>query len=170
MVDDMLARGVIQPSVSAWSSPIVLVPKKDGDVRFCVDYRRLNSITRKDVYPLPRIDDILDTLGETCYFSTLDLCSGYWQIELDPESRPKSAFVTHRGLHEFVRLPFGLCNGPSTFQRLMEIVLSDLVWKNCFVYIDVLVCSKTFDYHLCHLQGVFKRLRIAKSQKVFATL
>ena len=162
MVDDMLARGVIQPSASAWSSPIVLVPKKNGDLRFCVDYRRLNKVTRKDVYPLPRIDDILDTLGGTRYFSSLDLCSGYWQIELDPESRPKSAFVTHRGLHEFVRLPFGLCNGPSTFQRLMEIVLSGLAWKNCFVYIDdVLVCSQTFDDHLAHLQQVFDRLRSA---------
>jgi hypothetical protein len=120
MVDEMLAQGVIQPSVSAWSSPVVLVPKKDGTSRFCVDYRRLNGVSRKDVYPLPRIDDIFDTLGDTKYFSSLDLCSGYWQIELEPESRPKSAFVTHRGLHKFIRLPFGLCNGPSTFQRLME--------------------------------------------------
>ena len=162
MVDEMLAQGVIQPSVSAWSSPVVLVPKKDGTSRFCVDYRRLNGVSRKDVYPLPRINDILDTLGETKYFSSLDLCSGYWQIELHPESRPKSAFVTHRGLHEFVRLPFGLCNGPSTFQRLMEVVLSGLVWDSCFVYIDdVLVCSRTFEEHLEHLRQVFARLREA---------
>ena len=124
MIEDMLSRGVIQSSSSPWSSPIVLVPKKDGSVRFCIDYRRLNGVTRKDVYPLPRIDDILDTLGTSQYFSSLDLCAGYWQIELEPESCPKSAFVTHRGLHEFVRLPFGLCNGPSTFQRLMEVVLN----------------------------------------------
>ena len=111
------------------------------------------------MYPLPRIDDILDTLGETKYFSSLDLCSGYWQIELHPDSRPKSAFVTHRGLHEFVRLPFGLCNGPSTFQRLMEVVLSGLVWNNCYVYIDdVLVCSRTFEEHL---GLVFERMRSA---------
>ena len=122
MVDEMLDQGIIQPSVSPWSSPIVLVPKKDGSSRFCVDYRRLNSGSRKDVYLLPRIDDILDTLGQTKFFSSLDLCSGYWQIEMHPDSRPKTAFVTHRGLHEFVRLPFGLCNGPSTFQRLMEVV------------------------------------------------
>ena len=95
-----------------------MVPKKDGDVRFYVDYRRLNNVSTKDVYPLPRIDDGIDTLGETRYFSSLDLCSGYWQIELHPESTPKSAFVTHCDLHEFVQLPFGLCNGPSTFQRL----------------------------------------------------
>ena len=162
MVDELLAQGVIQPSVSAWSSPVVLVPKKDGTSRFCVDYRRLNGVSRKDVYPLPQVDDIFDTLGDTKYFSSLDLCSGYWQIELDPESRPKSTFVTHRGLHEFVRLPFGLCNGPSTFQRLMEVVLSGLVWDSCFVYIDdVLVCSRTFEEHLQHLRQVFTRLREA---------
>ena len=88
IVDEMLAQGVIQPSVSAWSSPVVLVPKKDGTSHFCIDYRLLNGV-RKDVYPLPRIDDILDMLGETKYFSSLDLCSGYWQIELHPDCRPK---------------------------------------------------------------------------------
>ena len=119
-------------------------------------------MSRKDVYPLPRIDDILDTLGEMKYFSSLDLCSGYWQIELHPDSWPKSAFVTHRGLHEFVQLPFGLCNSPSTFQRLMEVVLSGLVWDSCFVYIDdVLECSRTFEEHLELLRQVFARLREA---------
>ena len=138
---------------------MVLVPKKDGSLRFCIDYRRLNGVTSKDVYPLPRIDDILDTLGTSQYFSSLDLCAGYWQIVLEPDARPKSAFMTHRGLHEFVRLPFGLCNGPSTFQRLMEVVLNGLVWSTCFVYIDdVLVCSKTFDEHLKHLNEIFARL------------
>ena len=158
--------------MSPWSSPIVLVPKKDGSSRFCVDYRRLNSVSRKDVYPLPRIDDILDTLGQTKFFSSLDLCSGYWQIEMHPDSRSKTAFVTQPGFHEFVRLPFGLCNGPSTFQRLMEVVLNGLVWDSCFVYIDdVLVCSRTFDAHLRHLEQVFQRLREAnlklKPQKCF---
>ena len=114
------------------------------------------------MYPLPCIDDILDTLGETKYFSSLDLGSGYWQIELHPESRPKSAFVTHHGLHELARLPFGLCNGPSTFQRLMEVVLSGLVWNSCFVYMDdALVCSRTSEEHLEHLRQVFERLREA---------
>ena len=162
MVAEMEVRGVIQPSVSPWASPIVLVPKKDGSTRFCVDYRRLNAITRKDVYPLPRIDDILDTLGQSKYFSTLDLSAGYWQIELDPKSKEKSAFTTHCGLFEFNRMPFGLCNAPATFQRLMQSVLAGLEGRICFVYIDdILVCSRTFEEHLSHLKQVFDRLRQA---------
>ena len=93
LIDDMQQRGVIQPSASAWASPIVIVPKKDGTSRFCVDFRRVNAVTKKDVYPLPRIDDILDTLGGAQYFSTLDLSSGYWQIGLDPATRDRSAFT-----------------------------------------------------------------------------
>ena len=106
----MEKQGVIKPSTSPWSSPIVLVPKKDGSLRFCIDYRKLNSVTKKNVYPLLRID----TLRETCYFT--DLVVGYWQIEMEPESREKSAFITHQGLQEFVRMPFGLCSAPSMFQ------------------------------------------------------
>ena len=100
MIDDMLEKGIIQPSSSPWVSPIVLVPKKGGQLRFCVDYRKLNSVAKKDQYPLPRIEDILDTLGGMCYFSTLDLVC------------QKSAFVTQHGLHEFVHMPFELCNAP----------------------------------------------------------
>lgn len=162
MVKEMEETGVIKPSSSPWASPIVLVPKKDGTTRFCVDYRRLNSVTKKDVYPLPRIDDILDTLGGKKYFSSLDLAAGYWQVGLDAESAAKSAFITHQGLHEFVRMPFGMCNAPATFQRLMEIVLAGLLWDSCFVYIDdLLVCSPTFQEHLEHLCQVFTRLRKA---------
>ena len=140
----MLTQNIVQPSSSPWASPIILVPKKDGSSRFCIDYRKLNSVTKKDVYPLPRIDDILDTLGQARYFTTLDLASGYWQIELDPATREKSAFTTHRGLFEFRRMPFGLCNAPSTFQRLMQVVLAGLEWQCCFVYIDdILVCSRS---------------------------
>ena len=158
----MQQRGVVQPSASAWASPIVIVPKKDGTSRFCVDFRRVNAVTKKDVYPLPRIDDILDTLGGAQYFSTLDLSSGYWQIELDPATRDKSAFTSHCGLYEFTRMPFGLCNAPATFQRLMQVVLSGIEGKFCFVYIDdILVCSNTFEDHLEHLQQVFERLRKA---------
>ena len=101
-----------------------------------MDYRWLNAATKKDIYPLPRIEDILDTLGQTRYFTTLDLTTGYWQIPLDPASQQKSAFTTHCGLHEFTWMPFGLCNGPATFQRLMQTVLAGLECKSCFVYID----------------------------------
>ena len=134
MVDEMQEQGVVKPS-SPWASPIVLVPKKDGSLCFCVDLRRSNSITRKDVYPLPRVEDILDTLGEAKYFISLDLASGYWQVELDQNARAKSAFTTHHGLFEFVRMPFGLCNMPTTFQRLMQAVQSGLEHSYCFPYL-----------------------------------
>ena len=97
----MEEMGVVQPSISPWASPIVLVRKKDGTLRFCVDYRALNSVTKKDTFPFPRIDDLLDQLGQSCYFSTLDLASGYWQIEVHPDSQEKTVFITHSGLYEF---------------------------------------------------------------------
>ena len=159
----METQGIVQPSSSPWASPVVLVPKKDGSLRFCVDYRKLNSLTRKDVYPLPRVDDILTALGEAQYFTSLDLASGYWQIGFSEDARQKSAFVTYNGLLEFLRMPFGLCNAPATLQRLMQRVLSGLEYKCCFVYLDdVLVASKTFQDHLAHLKEVFSRLRSAQ--------
>ena len=162
MISDMEKKGIVRPSVSPWASPVILVPKKDGTTRFYVDYRRLNAVTKKDVYPLPRIEDILDTIGRARYFTTLDLSAGYWQIQLDQNATEKTAFTTHCGLFEFTRMPFGLCNAPSTFQRLMQTVLAGLEWKSCFVYIDdILVCSRTFEEHIVHLQEVFERLRKA---------
>lgn len=153
---------VIQPSSSPWASPIVLAKKKDGTTRFCVDYRKLNNVTMKDAYPLPRIADTLDSMCGARYFSTLDLASGYWQVELHPDDREKSAFATCYGLYEFCVMPFGLCNAPATFQRLMENVLNGLQWKTCLVYLDdVIVYSKTFDEHLDRLREVFERLQAA---------
>ncbi|GFU11597.1 hypothetical protein TNCV_4476491 [Trichonephila clavipes] len=102
----MLDEGIVQPSESPWSSPIVLVRKKDGSWRFCVDYRKLNSVTKKDVYPLPRIDDTLDCLKGAMFFSSMDLRSGYWQIEIDEADREKTAFITPEGLYEFKVMPF----------------------------------------------------------------
>ena len=162
MVDDMLEQGVIQPSQSPWASPVVLVAKKDGTTRFCVDYRKLNATTKMDVYPLPRIDDSLDLLAHTKYFSTLDLAAGYWQVKMDETSQEKTAFTTPVGLFEFRVMPFGLCNAPATFQRLMENVLAGLVGKQCLVYIDdILVIGTTFQEHIEYLRKVFGRLRQA---------
>jgi len=119
-ITDMLQQGVIQPSHSPWASPIVLVKKKDGKYRFCIDYRKLNGVTKKDAHPLPRVDDLLDALHGSHYFSTLDLRSGYWQVSVADKDREKTAFITPDGLWEFIRLPFGVCGGPATFQELLK--------------------------------------------------
>lgn len=161
-VTDMLNRGIIQPSVSPWASSVVLVKKKDNTDRFCVDFRRLNAVTRKDSYPLPRIDDTLDALNGTQFFSTMDLLSGYWQVSMHADSREHTAFITYGGLYEFLVTPFGLANAPSTYQRLMECVLRNLTYKICLIYLDdILVYSRTFVEHLDHLRQVFDRLRHA---------
>ena len=116
LVKEMLDKDVIQPSESPWASPVVLVKKKDGSTRFCVDYRRVNAVTRKDAYPLPRVDETLETLAGSKWFSTLDLISGYWQVEVSPKDREKTAFTTPSGLFEFKVMPFGLCNAPPHFR------------------------------------------------------
>ena len=155
----MLKNNVISASQSPYSSPVLLVTKKDGSIRFCVDYRKLNSLTQKDAYNLPRIDDILDQIGGSRFRSTLDLTTGYWQIPMHPESKEKTAFTTRLGLYEFNVCPFGLTNAPPTFQRTMDIVLSGLSWDICLVYMDdIIVLSKTFEEHLVNLQAVFDRL------------
>ena len=152
LLDEMLQKKVVQPSDSPWASPVVLVKKKDGSSRFCIDYRKVNNITRKDAYPLPRIDDTLDTLAGSQWFTTLDLISGYWQVEMSEKDKEKTAFCTPCGLYEFNVMPFGLCNTPATFQRLMELILTGLQWKSCLVYIDdVIVVGKTFLEHLRYL-------------------
>ena len=159
LLHSMLEKDVIQPSKSPWASPIVLVRKKDGSTRFCVDYRKVNAVTRKDAYPIPRVDDTLDTLAGAQWFSTLDLISGYWQVEVNEEDREKTAFCTPDGLYEFKVMPFGLCNAPATFQRLMDLVLAGLQWSTCLVYLDdVVIAGKTFKEHISCLRAVFQRL------------
>ena len=159
-IQNMLKRGVIEPTSSPWASPIVLVRKKDGTTRFCVDYRKLNSATVKDSYPLPHIDDSIDALSGSCWFSTLDLASDYWQVEVEERDRPKTAFTTGSGLYQFTVMPFGLCNAPSTFERLMERVLSGLPWEVCLLYLDdIIVHAKTLKAELERLRSVFARQR-----------
>ena len=159
-IEDLLAKDIIRPSSSPWASPIVVVRKKDGDIRMCVDYRRLNAVTRRDSFPLPRIDETLDAVGGARYFSTLDLASGYYQMAMSEKDKDKTAFTCPFGLYEFNRLPFGLTNAPPTFQRLMQSVMHDHIFRILLCYLDdLLVYSSTFDQHLTNLEKVFQRLR-----------
>ncbi|GBN43724.1 Retrovirus-related Pol polyprotein from transposon 297 [Araneus ventricosus] len=153
----MVDNGIIEESSGPWASPIVLVKKKDGSTRFCVDYRKLNEITIKDSYPLPRIDDTLDALNGSQWFSTLDLKSGYWQVEIQPEDKEKTAFTTRQVLWQFKVMPFGLCNGPATFKRLMETVLRGLTSDACLVYLDdIIIVGRTFQEHLNNISDGVK--------------
>ena len=125
-IKEMLKHKIIEPSKSEWASPVILVSKKDGTKRLCVDFRRLNSVTEADPYPIPQVDELIDRLGNAKFITTLDLTKGYWQVPLAPESRAKTAFVTPFGKYQFLTMPFGLMGAPSTFQRMMDDLLRDL--------------------------------------------
>ena len=162
-LDTILENNIIQPSKSPWASGIVLVKKKDGTKRFCIDCRRLNDVTMKDPYPLPRKDESLDQLSGSKWFSCLDLSAGYWQVEVDPEYRQKTAFSTRRGLFEYNVMPFGLCNAPATFERVMETVLSGLHWQICLIYLDdIIIFGKTFGDMINNLEMVLQRFEMAE--------
>lgn len=164
-IGKMLEQGIIQPSESAWSSPIWVVPKKadaSGKVkwRIVIDFRKLNEKTIDDKYPIPNISDVLDKLGNCQYFTTLDLASGFYQVEMSPEDIPKTAFNVEHGHYEFLRMPMGLKNSPSTFQRVMDNVLKDLQNTVCLVYLDdIIVFSTSLQEHIVNLQKVFQKLR-----------
>ena len=161
-VQDMLKAGVIKPSQSPWASPIVVVDKKDGTKRFCVDYRAVNKILKKNSYPLPRIDDVLANLQGSQYFTCLDLRSGYWQIPVDEMSQDITAFTCFAGLYSFRKLPFGLSIAPALFSELMNKTLSGIQHKFATAYLDdIIIYSKTFEEHLEHIETVFSRLRDA---------
>ena len=158
---EMLDAGTIRPSNSPYSSNVVIVRKKDGSIRFCVDFRKLNNKTIKDAYPIPRVEDTLHLLAGAKYLSKLDLRSGYWQVEIEEKDKEKTAFqVGTLGFYEFHRMPFGLCNAPATFQRLMERCMGELNLRDCLIYLDdVIIFSSTFQEHLDRLEAVFFRLR-----------
>ena len=162
-VKDLLAQGFIRPSCSPYGAPVLFVPKKDGGWRMCIDYRALNKQTVKDRYPLPRIDLLLDRLGQARVFTKLDLAQGYHQITMAEDSIAKTAFCTHLGQWEYVVMPFGLCNAPSTFQQLMNKIFEKEINSFILIYLDdILIYSRSMEEHWDHLQRALERLRQAK--------
>ncbi len=156
----LLEAGVIQPSASEWASAPVLVRKKCGAVRYCLDYRKLNNLTIKDRFPLPNISDCLDTLQGTTLFSTLDLAMGYYQLMIHPDSQHKTAFITKFGQFSHIRLGFGLCNAPATFQRAIQLVLRGFLWEEVLAYLDdIIVLGRDFSDALLNLSKVLERFR-----------
>ncbi|GBG60203.1 hypothetical protein CBR_g3447 [Chara braunii] len=159
-IDEMIDKGWIKPSDSEFGARVLFVPKKGGKLRMCIDYRGLNRITRKNVYPLPRIDDLLDGAGGCKVFSKIDLKSGYHQIEVDPAEQHKTVFKTRDGLYEFTVMPFGLTNVPATFQSHMDKVLREQIGRFVVVYLDdILIFSKFIEDHLKHLEEVLTILK-----------
>lgn len=159
-VREMESQGLIEPSSSSWASPLVLPKKKNGEYRLCVDFRKLNAKTVSNAYPIPDLRELLRQVQGAKVFSTLDLNSGYWQVEVEEESRPLTAFITPRGLFQFKVMPFGLKNAPATFVCLMDKVLSGYIGEFCQVYLDdILIYSKNFQEHLVHLAKVIERLK-----------
>ena len=157
----MQEEGIIESSQSEWSSPMVLVKKKDGTLRMCIDYRRLNSVSEADAYPMPRIDDLIDSLGKAKYITTIDLTRGYWQVPVAMESRPKTAFTTPLGLFQFRVMPFGLHGAPATFQRMMDRLIDGLSDFSGAYLDDLVVHSESWSDHVKHLRVIFERLRQA---------
>ena len=164
-IEGLLANGLIEKSTSPWSFPVVVVGKKDGSQRLCIDFRKLNDITKMDSWPMPDITDLLDSMHGAVIFSSLDLASGYWQVRMNEDDKEKTAFVTRYGLYQWGVMPFGLATAPATFVRLMDEVFGKYKWKFLAIYFDdITVYSRSVEEHLIHLQTVFDRLRGAGLQ------
>ena len=160
LLGKMLDTKLIEPSVSEWASPPVLIRKRDGTVRYAIDYRKLNSVTKKEVYPLPLIDECIDSLAGNKWFSKLDANSAYYQVNMKEEDKQKTAFITKYGLFQFTRMSFGLCNAPATYARAMQLVLRGLTWDIVLAFLDdILVMGKDFESHMENLEKVFERFR-----------
>src|SRR6266542_4235776 len=161
-LDELLEKGIIRESMSPWAIPIVIVGKKNGSRRMCLDFRKPNKVTKKNQYPIPRQTEIFASFGGAGWFTSLDLASGYWQVEMEPKSREVTAFITPWGLFEWNRMPFGLCNAPATFQRLMNQVLRKYLEKFILVYLDdIIIYSKMIEEYKEHIRLVFEALRAA---------
>jgi hypothetical protein len=159
-VESLLARGLIRPSGSEWGCPVIFVPKPGGKWRMCIDYRALNKVTTKDTYPLPRIDECIDSFGGAQYYTKLDLLSGYWQVRIKEEDIPKTAFNTRHGKYEFMVMPMGLTNAPATFQAMMNRILHPYLFRSVVVYLDdIVIYSKTKEEHYKHVREVLQVLQ-----------
>ena len=160
-IDGLLEHGYIWPSSSPWASPMVAVKRPDGTARLCVDYRKLNSLTRQTPFYMPRIDEVLEEVGQASFISKLDLTKGYYQIPVKEEDIPKTCFVCHRGRYEFTRMTFSVKNAPAIFQQLMQSVLRDTLTYATAYMDDMIIYSRSWDEHVRQIRNVMDRLRDA---------
>src|ERR1700742_2604749 len=159
-IEQLLKMGKIRKSKSPWASPVTLAKKKSENYRFCIDYRKLNSVTKSDAYPLPRIDELLEKYRTARWFTSLDLAAGYHQVEMAEEDKEKTAFICSQGLFEYNVMPFGLKNAPGTFQRLMDEILREYIGEFVIVYLDdIMIYSKNFEEHMKHIGKVLDKLK-----------
>lgn len=160
LVEDLVNKNIIRLSESPWNSPLVVIKKKNGDIRLCIDFRLVNSVTQKTSYPIPETQHLLDSLTGSMYFSTLDLSSAYYQVEIEESHKKYTAFATRRGHYEFNRMPFGLHSAPFTFQRMMHLVLRSENWQQCLIYLDdVLIFAETFHEHMKRICNILSRFK-----------